>query len=234
VLLLDGGWVAGGGGACAASNTRVGGRSISGVGLAVQPEHVSIVVIPQAHDENHSLVQTVTHAGQTTVLSEDILIAEGLLLGCAEFRCDRVSGDAADIRGGVGDDLSILHVDTLDLAEGAGVGTVAGDELSDNGHLRLGVDGHAGAVEALVAHAEGVEVASIGIAGTGVAGGGVSSTTFVALAHGLFGAVARVRSESSGDAVGFPDIHLRAASSVATNTSVLVILGRLPALHVGL
>lgn len=192
------------------------------------------MVIPQAHDKNHSLVQTLAHGSQTTVLSEDILIAEGLLLGCAKVRGNRVSGYTGDIRGRVGDDLSALHVDALDLAEGAGVGTVAGDELSNHGDLGLGVDGLAGAVEAFVAHAEGVEVTSIGIAGSCVAGGGVSSTAVVALAHGLFGAVAGVRSVSSGNAVGFPDIHLRAARSVAANTSVLVVLRRHPAVHVGL
>lgn len=192
------------------------------------------MVIPQAHDQNHSLVQTLAHASQTTFLGEDILIAEGFLLGCAEVRGDRVSGDTANVRGRVGDNLSVLHVDALDLAEGAGVGAVAGDELSNNGHLGLGVDGLARAEEGLVTHTEGVEVTSIGIAGSCVASGGVSSATLVALAHGLFGALARVRSVGSGNAVGFPDIHLRAARSVAANTSVLVALGRHPVVHVGL
>lgn len=192
------------------------------------------MVIPQAHDQNHSLVQALAHGSQTTFLSEDVLIAEGFLLGCAEVRGDRVSGDTTDIRGRVGDNLSVLHVDALDLAEGAGVSAVAGDELSDHGHLGLGVDGLAGAVEALVAHAEGVEVTSIGIAGSCVASGGVSSATLVALAHSLFGALARVRRVGTGNAVGFPDIHLRAARSVTANTSVLVVLRRLPVVHVGL
>jgi hypothetical protein len=43
-----------------------------------------------------------------------------------------------------------------------------------------------------------------------------------------------VWSHGSGNAVGFPDIHLIAAGSVAANTGVLIVLGRLPALDVAL
>jgi hypothetical protein len=43
-----------------------------------------------------------------------------------------------------------------------------------------------------------------------------------------------VRGVSGRDAVGFPDIHLSAAGSVATNAGVLVVVGGLPAIDVAL
>ena len=219
--------------ASATSNTSVSGSGIGGV-VAIQPEHVGVVVIPQAHNENHTLLQALAHARHTAVLGEDVLVAEGSLLGSAKVSGDGVSGDATDIGGGVGDDLAVLDVETLDLLEAAGVGAVVSDELGDDGHLGLGIDDLAGPVEALVAHAVGVEVTSVRVAGARVAAGRVGSTALVALAHGLAGRVTRVRSHGSGNAVGFPDIHLIAAGSVAANTGVLIVLGRLPALHVAL
>ena len=100
---------------------------------------------------------------ETAELSEGVGVAESGLLGRAPRVGDRVAGRASDGRLGVGDDLAVLDVEAADLGEGAGVGAVGGDELSNDGDLLRGVDGHVRAVEGEVTLAVGVEVtASLG------------------------------------------------------------------------
>ena len=216
----------------ATANTGLAGLGILGVG-AVEPHHAGVVVIPDAHDQDHGL-QGVAHALKATVLSEVVIVAEGGLLGRAELGGDGVALDALNVGLGVGDNLVVLDPEALNLGELALVGAVGGDELGHDGHRGLGVDGVAGAVEGFVAHAEGVEVASVGVASAGVAGLGVGAAALVALAHSLLNSVARVGSIGRGDAVGLPDVHLGAAGAVATDTGILVALRGHPAFHVGL
>ena len=211
-----------------------GGGCASGRVVAVEPEHVGRVVIPQGHDEDHALGERSAHALQAAVLGEDVLVLEQALLGGAVVVGDGVAADAGPGRLGVGDHLAVLHVEALDLLEGAAGGAVVGDELGDDGELALGVDGHARTVEGLVALAEGVEITSVGVAGAAVAVGAVGATAGVAAAHHLAGGVAGVRSEGRGDAVGLPDIHLRAAGAVVASTRIGIIGGGLPSINVGL
>lgn len=62
------------------------------------------------------------------MVGEGVVITESVLLGSAELGGNEVSGDTANIRGRVGDHHSVLNVQTLDLAESAGVSAVLGDE----------------------------------------------------------------------------------------------------------
>ena len=58
-------------------------------------------------------------------------------------------------------------------------------------------------------------------------------TTLGALASVDTVLAAGVRSVGSGDGVGLPDIHLRAAGTELTTSSVLVLVGWVPSLGVG-
>jgi len=113
------------------------------------------VVVPERHDQDHGAGEGVAHLGEATLLVEDVLVAEGLLLGVAVALSDGVAGDARDGGFGVGDDDVVLDVEALDLRELA-VGAL--EELGHDCHLLGGVDGHAGAVESLVALTVRVEV----------------------------------------------------------------------------
>jgi len=146
-LRFDIGGGAGGCGASSAGNTR--GRSRLGKRVvAIEPEHLGRMVIPDTEDQNHSLGEGLTHGRETTLLREGVGIAEGGLLLRAEGIGDLVgSSDARDVGHGVLDDLSVLDVQALDGGECAGSAVVAGDELGDNGELGAGIDGHALAVE---------------------------------------------------------------------------------------
>lgn len=128
-----------------------------------------------------------------------------------------------------------MHVQPLDLGQGTGGGAVVGDELGDDGEGAVRVDGQAGTVKVRVAQTVGVVVAAVGVASAAVAvaAGAVSSTAGVAVAHGLADGVAWVCGEGVGDAVRFPDVHLRAAGAVVANTGVDVVARWLPAVAVG-
>lgn len=204
----------------AATLDRVGG---------VEPEHVGGMVVPDGHDKDHGLGEGLAHLLQATLDVEVTDIAESSLLSIAERLGDRVARDTSNVGLGVLNDLAVLDVETLDLAE---IASGVLDELGDDGELGAGVDGLALTVEGGVAHAVRVEVATIGIAGTAIAVGGVGTAAGVTLAHVLVDGGAGVGSEGGRDLVGLPDIHLRAASTVVTNTSVRVVGGGRPALNV--
>ena len=163
------------------------------------------MIIPEGKDEDHTLSKGSSHVGHTSLLLEGVSVTEGIFLGSAESSVDTVAGNARDGRLRVGDDLSILDVEALDIHAGA-----AADELGDDGELGAGVDGLALAVEGRVSHTVGVEIAPVGIARSGVASGGVGSSAGITIAHGLATHSTRVGSIGGGDRVGLPDVHLGA------------------------
>lgn len=221
----------GGGGAGTTLGAELGG--VGGEG-AVEPEHVGCMVIPDAHDENHTILKSGAHVGEATVLGEVVGVAEYRLLGSAEIGGDRVAAGASDGGDRVGDDDTILDVEALDVGESTGGGSVIGDELGDDGELGLGVDGLAWAVEVEAALAVRVEVTSIRVASSSITVVAVSSTASIASAHRLAGSVARVGSVGVRDGVGLPEIHLSTARTVVTDTGVRIV-GRLePSLNVTL
>ena len=117
-------------------------------------------------------------------------------------------------------------------SESASVGIALGDELGDDGELGVGVDLQAGAVEGLVTHTPGVEVASVLVANTSVT---VSAITAVgAGAASLRSDRARVRSVGSSHLVGLPDIHLGAARAVLALSGVDIVGCGDPAFRVAL
>lgn len=189
-----------GGGAGSTGSTLRGGAD--GVGR-VEPEHVGVVVIPQRHDEDHTLGESLTHLGESTLVLEGGLVTKGSLLSVTVGIGDGVvASDASLGRVRVGDQLAVLDVVTADLGQHA-----AGlDELGHDGEDLGGVDGQALAVEGGVALAVAVEVASIGVALSSVAVGAVSTSALITVAHDLADGLARVGSERSRDRVGLPDV----------------------------
>lgn len=139
-----------------------------------------------------------------------------------------------------------MYVEAFDFADG-GAGA---EELGDDGHFLVGVDGHSGAVEVGHAHAVAlgfgisdldigiggdvayVEIASVLVADTAIAV--VAITALITRALGDAVVLAGMGSVGSGDRVGLPDIHLRAAGAVFAGSGVLVVVGWVPALDVGL
>lgn len=152
--------VAGGRVAPTPGNTGLGRIGVDGV-VAVEPVHADVVVVPDAQDQDH-LLELLAHLGQPPYGGEVVVVPEGRLLLRAELVRDVVDRvDARDGRDGVGDHRAALHVEALDGLEVAGVGARVRDELRHDGEGLGGVDRLGGAVEVLVAHAEGVEVAAV-------------------------------------------------------------------------
>jgi len=130
----------GGGGARSTKDTGVGGGLVERIG-AVEPQHVGRIVVPDGHDQDHSLGEGTSHLGHTTQAGEDVGITEGGLLSSAELVAERVPlSHSGDVDLGVLEDDTVLDVDAADLLECARGSTSGGQELSDNGHLLGGVD----------------------------------------------------------------------------------------------
>lgn len=201
---LDGLWEAGGGVAGSAGDAEA--SLVRGV-RRVEPVHGGRVVRPDRQDQDHAL-QSLAHLGEATLGLEVVVVAKGSLLLLAETVGDGVGGvDAGDAGHGVGDRLAVLDVETLDVGQGARVGAVVGDELGHDRDGLGGVDSQARAVEARVAHAVRVEVATVLVADSGVPA--VTGTAVgLALAPRLSVNGAGVRSVCGGDEVGLPDVHL--------------------------
>lgn len=149
-------------------------------------------------------------------------------MGGAEVISDRVSRDTRDIGVWLFKDNIALNVETLDLGESSGFGSVISDELGNNAELLGGVNGLSTSVESGVTHTVWVEITSIGITDTSVCG------TVITSARGLTLSCADVRSKSLGHRVGFPDIELGAARSDVTGSRVGRVAIGLPADVVGL
>lgn len=219
--------LAGGGGAGTAGNSELAWVGIGGVG-GVEPQHVDRVVVPERHDEDVAAGERCAHGVEAAELGEGVVVAEGGLLLAAEGVGDGVAGCGRDLGLGVLVNLAVLHVEALDLAErGAGA-----DELGHDGHFRLGVELHARAVEALVAHAVAVKVAAILIADALVAVVAVAAVS--ACAGSDTRALAGMRGVGGRDGVGLPDVHLGAAGADVTLTGVGVVLSAVPARNVSL
>ena len=191
------------------------------------------MVVPEGHDENHSLIEGLAHDVEAAKALEGVVVAEGGLLGIAELVGDRVVvGQAGDVRPRVGDDPAVLDVEAANLGECARGLVVAREELGDDGELLRRIDGLADAEERLVAHAPRVEIAAVLVADTTVTV--VAVTALSAGAAGLTLHGADVGRHSSALRVGLPDIHLVTTGAVLARARVRVVLGRLPVEDIGL
>ena len=230
MVALDGGGHADEGVAGAADGA--GRRRADGVG-AVEPLHVGGVVVPDGHGEDHGDVEGGAEAGHAAGGLEVVGVAEGSLLLVAELVAELVGRvNAGDVALGVGDGDAVLDVEAPDAGERAGGGVVGGDELRHDGDLLAGVDRLAGAEEGLVAHAVGVEVASVLVADALVSRSWVTAVRALAADESV--ALAGVGSVRRGVLVGLPDVHLSAAGSVAARAGVYIIGRRSPVENVGL
>ena len=87
MLVFDIGGLAGGNVAGATWTTP--GGLVGWVGR-VEPKHISIMVVPDGHDEDHTILQRLTHLFEATLVLEVILVREGVLGALAHFIGDRV------------------------------------------------------------------------------------------------------------------------------------------------
>ena len=206
-------------GAGTAGNARDGGVSVDGI-VAVQPEHVGVVVIPDAKHKGHAQAEGLTHIGHTAMRCEHVDVVENVLLRIAKLGGKRISWDTGDGGLSVGNDFAILDVETLDLGQGAGVSSVISQKLGNESEWGVGIDDATRAIEGLISLAESIEVTSIGVAGTAISVVTVCPTARVSSAPDLPGLVAWVRSECRRDAVGLPNVHLSTARAMITGTGI--------------
>ena len=192
------------------------------------------MIIPERHNEDHSLLEGVTHDLKTTELSEAIVIVEYRLLSGAELVRDGVEcTHSRNVRLGILDDTAVLDVNTADLNKITSGLVVVGEELRDNSYLLRGVDSHALSEECLITHTERVEVAAVLVTDTGLSVVAVAAVSLV-LAAGLSLDAAYVRGDCRTHGVGFPDIHFIAACSELSLSSVRIVRRTGPALNVSL
>ena len=139
-----------------AGNARVLGAGASGtaghLGVAVwgvvgvQPEHVSLVVVPQAHDQDMAAGKGLAHDLEATLDGVVIIVVEGNLVVLAELLGDGVELlEALDVHDRVLNDVAVLDVLAADLNKLAGVGAVSSDELGDDSDHPAAVNGELGA-----------------------------------------------------------------------------------------
>lgn len=91
MLSLNVGWDTRCRGAVSTHDTRLRGVFIEGV-AAVQPQHVGGVVVPNAHNQNHAVVEGPAHSLEAALGSEVVSITEGGFSIDAELVGDRIVG----------------------------------------------------------------------------------------------------------------------------------------------
>lgn len=123
----------------------------------IQPVHEPALIPPDAKREHHAPTQRLSHAGRGAKVHEPRRAGSGAVVVVDVIHGGRVR----DVYCGVGDDFSVLHVETVDLLQGSvGVGV----ELGDYCKGQLGVDVHSLAVEVVVVEAVWVIAAAVFIA----------------------------------------------------------------------
>lgn len=127
--------------------------------------HASSIIIPDRKYEHHSSIHGFAHTGESSRRAEFVRVSSyglGLLAECIR---DLVrGGNAWDIRVGLLNDLAVLDIQATDGSQSAGGGIIAGDELSYDSHLGLGVHEAGSTIEGLVSPSVRVEVATILVA----------------------------------------------------------------------
>jgi hypothetical protein len=159
---------------------------------------------------------------------EGVGVTEGGLLLGTELLGDRIGfTDASDSSLRVRNDLATLDIETANFSESSVGGVALGEELGNNSERLAGIHSRTLAKEILDTHAVRVEVATILVAHTSIP----VSIVIAALgttATSLTRDGARVGSVGRALAVGLPDIHLNAASTILAGTGVGVVGRRLP------
>jgi hypothetical protein len=232
---LNLGWHTGGGWARATSDTRSRWVSVGGV-VGVEPEHVDRIVVPDGENESHTAGEGLVHWAHTTLAEPVVVVALGGLDICAVVGLDGIvsRGDTWDVDVGVGDDDTVLDIETADFRESTAGGSSGGQELGDNGEWLGGIDtGESWAVEVLDTIAVRVEVASALVANTSRA---VSITAVVAASTAAVRTIdcARMGGIGGRDGVGLPEIHFIAACAVFALSAVGAVGIWVPADVVGL
>lgn len=96
------------------------------------------MIIPDRKDKDHTLFKRGAHGGETSLGGKLVGVAECRLLGSAEIVSDGVSGDAGNISIRVGNYNTVLDIEALNLAQGAGSGAI----LSQVRHAHFEITGH--------------------------------------------------------------------------------------------
>jgi len=193
----------------------------------VEPEHVGRMVVPERHDQDVAASKRRTQRTKPTQRLERRLVAKNALLLLTKPIRDGVSSRAGNGRVRVWKHLTVLHVEALNLAE---LGARA-HELRYHRHHLVRVERCAGPVEVAHTHAVAIEVAAVLVAHSAVAVTAIAARR--ARAFLKPGALARMRRVGSGDGVGFPNVHFRAARPDFAGPGVGVRGRRVPAADIG-
>lgn len=114
----------------------------SGWKPSIKPKHVGgWAIVPEAHDENHSAFQSLTHLGKSTLLLKIVGFTENHLRSITKFVGDGVKWfQRREIGGCVLDHSAVLDVKASDLNELALRSAVMRQKLSHHRHLLGAVD----------------------------------------------------------------------------------------------
>jgi len=153
--------------------------------------------------------------------------------GSAEIVSNRVEFFSLDGGFRSFDDLTILHVLSTDFNYIGVAGTVLGNELSDNCEFpgRVNSKVRARTEEIFVSKSVWREVTSRFV--TDSLSSSISTSTLLTFTSCGIGDGTGMGSDSLRGLVGFPDVHLHAASTVFTLARVRVIWARNPSFGVG-
>lgn len=231
VVSLDLRWNTGGGWAGATWATP-GGLILREGG--VEPEHISFVVIPDGHNEDHTALHGITHLLETSLLLEVLGVAESFLGMIAHLIGDGVEllAHGVDSRLRMLNDLAVLDIFSSDFRE---VAVVVGNELSDNSDWLGAVNVEVGSssIEVSDTGSEWVEVTAILVADAVVSIMLIITAGSLVRAFVLSFDSAWMSSVSSRDFVALPDVHLGAAVSILADSGIWISWRWLPSIAVG-
>lgn len=166
--------------------------------VAVKPEHVDIVVVPDGHDESHATCEGLGHLAHATLSREVIDVTEPSLGGSAVLVTESIVVLSTNVDRWSLNCLAVLDVFSLDFDNITVVGIVTCEELSDNSEWFRSVDSELASrsVEILASVSESGKVTSVLVADSFESVTFGIITAILSFASGSFFNGARMGSES--------------------------------------
>merc|ERR1719270_1721446 len=204
--------------------------------VRVKPEHVSFVVIPQAHSKDHTVLHLISHLLKSSDFIVMVFISINFLGGFAEividfivwFDFNSIPHDVSVI-----EDFSVLDPFTSDSDQVTICSSIISNPLSDNGDSRVCIDGFSWSIKFFISKTESSPIATILITDTIV-----SFVRSIVSAFGAFTSIlsfnfTRVSGKGLSHAVGFPQVHFCATSSVMSSSGIDIRVRWIPVFTIG-
>ena len=183
--------------------------------ITIKPKHISGMVIPKTHDQNHSSFHCLSHRFHTSFVSKTLWLSKNSLLISTMFIGDGViSSKSWNICLRESYFFTILNIKSFNALKFSSISVINSDELSNNFKWFCGIDLEiwSWSIEVLISISERIQITTIFIANSILSMWSISA--FLTLASMITWNCAWMSCISISPLISFPYIKFSTASSI--------------------